>query len=270
MWTFTTGLAGLAAYAEAAEPFLLSDPVRNTVPLSVLANLRAGMPADDAYFGWWTAGDGRVGGVVFRTPPRPLALGVMPVEAAGPLAKALPGPIPGVVGRRDLVEAVVEALGAPGTVRPERLYRLAELAVPDVPGRGRLATAADQALLTGWHAAFAAEVALDDGDPHEVITRRLARRELFVWEEDGVPVAMAGLSPESGGVCRFGPVYTPPAARRRGYGAAVTAHTSRVALAERCREVVLFTDLANPTSNGIYQSIGFRPVDDHALVTFGG
>lgn len=267
MWTFTTDLA---AYSRAAEPFLLADPVRNTVPLSVLANLRAGMPADGAYFGWWaTDGDG-VGGVVFRTPPRPLVVGVMPVEAAAPLVKALPGPIPGVVGRRELVEAVVEAMGVRGTVRAERLYRLDELSVPTVSGRGRLATAAHRAVLTGWHAAFAAEVALDAGDPDEEISRRLARRELFVWEDDGVPVSMAGLSPESGGVCRIGPVYTPPAARRRGYGAAVTAHTCQVALAERCREVVLFTDLANPTSNAIYQSIGFRPVDDHALVTFAG
>ena len=33
-------------------------------------------------------------------------------------------------------------------------------------------------------------------------------------------------------------------------------------------EVVLFTDLANSTSNSIYQSIGFRPIGDRRVVRF--
>ncbi|WP_113704490.1 GNAT family N-acetyltransferase [Nonomuraea lactucae] len=268
MWTFTTDLD---AYAEAAEPFLLNDPVRNTVPLSVLADLRAGMPASGAYFGWWTSGTrlggGQVGGVVFRTPPRPLVFGLMPVEAVPSLLEALPGGISGIVGPRELVEAAVEELGPPETVRSERLYRLAELSVPATPGRGRLATPADHEPLVEWHAAFTTELGLREGDLAEQVARRIARSELFVWETD-VPVSFAGLSPESGGVCRIGPVYTPPSHRRRGYAAAVTAFASQVALAERCDEVVLFTDLANPTSNAVYQSIGYRPVADYAMVTF--
>ncbi|MDF2705291.1 MAG: hypothetical protein K0R62_943 [Nonomuraea muscovyensis] len=78
------------------------------------------------------------------------------------------------------------------------------------------------------------------------------------------------MSPESGGACRIGPVYTPPAARGRGCGAAVTAYASQVAPAERRREVVLFTDPAYPTSDAVYRTIGFRPVGDHALVMFAG
>jgi len=34
------------------------------------------------------------------------------------------------------------------------------------------------------------------------------------------------------------------------------------------REVVLFTDLANPTSNALYQRLGFRPVSDRVLPSF--
>ncbi|MDP9319178.1 MAG: hypothetical protein M3O94_08950, partial [Actinomycetota bacterium] len=60
------------------------------------------------------------------------------------------------------------------------------------------------------------------------------------------------------GVTRVGPVYTPPEHRRRGYGAAVTAACTRDAL-DHAEDVVLFTDLANPTSNSIYQQIGYRP-----------
>jgi predicted GNAT family acetyltransferase len=57
-------------------------------------------------------------------------------------------------------------------------------------------------------------------------------------------------------------VYTPPEHRRRGYATALVADLSRHALrtgAERC---MLFTDLANPTSNRIYARIGYRRCGD--------
>jgi predicted GNAT family acetyltransferase len=31
---------------------------------------------------------------------------------------------------------------------------------------------------------------------------------------------------------------------------------------------VLYADLANPTSNAIYQAIGYRPVDDAVMISF--
>jgi predicted GNAT family acetyltransferase len=34
------------------------------------------------------------------------------------------------------------------------------------------------------------------------------------------------------------------------------------------REVVLFTDLANPTSNALYQRLGYRPVSDRHVLLF--
>ena len=33
-------------------------------------------------------------------------------------------------------------------------------------------------------------------------------------------------------------------------------------------EVVLYTDLANPTSNALYQGLGYRPVEDRAVLSF--
>ncbi|MFG1607450.1 GNAT family N-acetyltransferase [Actinoplanes sp. NPDC049265] len=33
-------------------------------------------------------------------------------------------------------------------------------------------------------------------------------------------------------------------------------------------DVVLFTDLANPTSNALYQRLGYRPVEDRKVVLF--
>ncbi|WP_084609017.1 GNAT family N-acetyltransferase [Thermocrispum agreste] len=83
-----------------------------------------------------------------------------------------------------------------------------------------------------------------------------------LWHDDGVVRSMARASAQLHGMSRVGMVYTPPEHRRRGYGAAVTAAVSQWALDQGARDVVLFTDLDNPTSNSIYQKIGYRPVYD--------
>ncbi|MEV4174971.1 GNAT family N-acetyltransferase [Nonomuraea sp. NPDC049709] len=265
MWTLTSDVE---EYAAVAEPFLLGDPVRNTVPLTILANLRAGMPVKSPLFGWWTV-DGEVRGAVFHTPPHPAGLFAVPVEAVAPLVEALKGELSMFVGPVEVTAEATRLLGAPARLVSERLYRLGTLTVPDVPGRGRLAVPGDFPLLVSWYHAFGDEVGMGEADDvAERVAQRLAARELFVWEEGGAPVSLAALSPAAGGVCRIGPVYTPPSCRRRGYGAAVTAFASRTGLAERCTEVVLFTDLGNPTSNAIYQAIGYEPVSDFAHVTY--
>ncbi|WP_043640146.1 GNAT family N-acetyltransferase [Nonomuraea candida] len=264
MWSFTSAVE---EYAAVAEPFLLGDPVRHTVALTVLANLRAGMPVTDPLFGWWTAG-GEVRGAVFSIPPHPVGLFAVPVEAVEPLVKALDGALPVFVGPPEVTGEAIRLLGRPARVVSERLYRLGTLTVPDVPGRGRLAGPGDFPLLVSWYQAFGAETGMGEGDVVDRVARRLSAGELFVWESQGAPVSLAALSPAAGGVCRIGPVYTPPSCRRRGYGAAVTAYASRTGLDERCEQVVLFTDLDNPTSNAIYQAIGYEPVADYAHVSY--
>jgi predicted GNAT family acetyltransferase len=77
---------------------------------------------------------------------------------------------------------------------------------------------------------------------------------------------MAGASPVVAGMARIGPVYTPPAARGRGYGSAVTAAASADAIRRGAEQVLLYTDLAHPTSNAIYQRLGYRPVADEVIV----
>lgn len=89
-----------------------------------------------------------------------------------------------------------------------------------------------------------------------------------MWE-DGEPVCTLALSPDVAGTVRVGPVYTPPAQRRRGYASSAVAEASRRALAAGARQCMLFTDLANPTSNKIYASVGYSRFGDweeHALL----
>ena len=151
-----------------------------------------------------------------------------------------------------------------------RLFRLRVLTPPDPmpPGSARLADIGDQDLLVDWTVAFSQETgAGDPGRAARAVADRLSHDGLMLWETDGVPVATAGLTREVAGVVRVLSVYTPPAHRRRGYGGAVTTAVSRTALAAGALAVLLFTDLANPTSNALYQRLGYQPMGDRVELT---
>ena len=68
---------------------------------------------------------------------------------------------------------------------------------------------------------------------------------------------------------RIGPVYTPPEQRGNGYATALVAEQSAWLLAGGRRFCFLYTDLANPTSNAIYERIGYERVADAAAYIFG-
>ena len=95
----------------------------------------------------------------------------------------------------------------------------------------------------------------------------VAQRRVALWQDGGRPVSMAYASPSNGGVTRISGVWTPPDLRRRGYASGVVAALSRERLeaGERC---MLYTDLANPTSNAIYEAIGYRRVGDSISIAF--
>jgi predicted GNAT family acetyltransferase len=107
-------------------------------------------------------------------------------------------------------------------------------------------------------------------DTGEVVDRWIAGRlrVLYVWEDRGKVVSVAGAGGRTPNGIRIGPVYTPPEQRGRGYATAVTAAASQDQLDRGRRFVTLFTDLANPTSNRIYRAIGYEPVCDMDMYGF--
>ncbi|PKV89836.1 GNAT family N-acetyltransferase [Streptomyces sp. TLI_146] len=262
----------VAAFRAAAGPFLAADPARNTVLLTVAEGAREGhWPG--ARFGWWTGSGSAVGGAYLQTPGMPPVLGTMPDGAAQELAGALRGEaLVGVNGATATARAFGEAWGPYQVDRQERLFRLAELADPaPVVGRARLATEADLPVVTAWMTAFLEEVALPPGlGAAAAAARRTAAGQLVLWETDEGPVSLAASSAVLAGQSRIGPVYTPPALRGRGFAAVATAAATRLALEWGAEQVVLFTDLANATSNALYQRLGYRQVQDHLVLDFTG
>jgi predicted GNAT family acetyltransferase len=102
-----------------------------------------------------------------------------------------------------------------------------------------------------------------------VDTANQVGHRFVLWQADGAPVSMAMLRAPAADVSRIGPVFTPRNRRGRGYGSAVTAAAAELAHSSGTADVVLFADLANPTSNAIYQRIGFEPVVDSLTINFG-
>ncbi|MBT2457846.1 GNAT family N-acetyltransferase [Streptomyces sp. ISL-86] len=275
-WTFTSDLA---AYLTAAGPAVAAEPVVNTALLTVTDALeRRGLEAfgaDDApVFGWWTAPGGAVAGGLLCTPPFPLLLGALPEEAVRALGAALStepllAGVGGFNARKADARALAEAWGKPTAVTEEtRLYRLAALVAPDPApsGRARRAAEADLPLLLDWSQAFRREAGVPGAASEAGLRDRLAYGGLLLWEDAGGPVSMAGFTRPIASVARVGPVYTPAERRGRGYAAGVTYAVSEAAYAAGALEVLLFTDLANPTSNGVYQRLGYTPVEDRAEV----
>ena len=98
---------------------------------------------------------------------------------------------------------------------------------------------------------------------------RFGDRHFTFWETpEGAPVSMAASTSVVGGMVRVDPVYTPAHLRGRGYAGAVTVEASRAALTAGATDVVLFTDPDNPTSNALYQRIGYVHVADFAGYKF--
>ncbi|NEB38350.1 GNAT family N-acetyltransferase [Streptomyces sp. SID14515] len=266
-WTFTDDVDMFLA---AAGPSIAARPVEHTVALTVTERLRRSGPhvygAGDPVLGWWRGADGAVVGTLVRTPPHVALLTAVPAEAVVPLAAALgAGPdLDGVNADRDTAAWLAALLPGYRTVQEQRLYRLGALRRPSPApeGRARAATRADRALLVEWMHGFAAATGQSKSSAEWLVDEGTERGAFTLWESGGAPVALAGRTRMLAGTVRVTSVYTPPEFRGRGYAAAVTAEASRAASAAGAAEVLLFTDLANPTSNGVYLRIGYEPVAD--------
>ncbi|TDD82341.1 GNAT family N-acetyltransferase [Actinomadura darangshiensis] len=276
-WTLTDDREEFLARAGG---FLRKDPVANTVVLTVTEAMREQGPGLylEVLFGWWTAGGDVEGTFMWTGGAYPLLLSAVPEPAVPELADALAGrdakPL-GVNGApaaaAEFARAWARRSGSPSRlVRRERLHRLARLEPPDPApaGTARVAGAGDRDLVMEWFTAFHRDAGGEGAPNPALVDGRLARGGLTLWEDGGRPVSMAGRTPAVAGVARVAPVYTPSGHRRRGYAAAATAAVTQAALDAGAADVVLFTDVANPTSNGVYRRLGYRPVEDQVVLAF--
>ncbi|CAN7317048.1 GNAT family N-acetyltransferase [Terrabacter sp. LjRoot27] len=275
--TFTLVTDAAAARARFADLV-----AREPEALSVIASVTEGLVADPSRYAgprWWAVTDasGEVVGAVMHTPPHPVHIALATVDEARDLAALLADQgvaLPGVGGQRGPAEAFaaewVARTGATSRVAME-VGRYDLPARPHVPfvvsGSFRLADGTDIELVDLWHQQFVDAI---EGQGRVVpsLDRHVADGRVGLWEDAGRTVSMAYASPASGGVTRISGVWTPPELRGRGYASGVVAALSaaRLDAGEAC---MLYTDLANPTSNAIYGAMGYRRVGDSISIAFG-
>ena len=248
-------------------PLIAADPVRHTVLGSVVQVLE-----EPTAEGWCLAVPGSADIAARSSPLTPVvvvgrwtdpdARAELVTALRGlPDLTAINGPMPWSAEIAEQAVAIMHRMY-------QRLFRLDALIPPTgVPGSAGRAGEADRSLLLDWYRAFAEEAEARGMDLERSVDRILAAGGAWIWV-DGEPVSLAVRRAPVEGSARVGPVYTPPRHRGQGYGSAVTAVATQDVLDDGAVPV-LFTDLANPTSNAIYQRLGYRPVGDYVSVAVG-
>ena len=152
-----------------------------------------------------------------------------------------------------------------------RAYELRQVLPISYPGgEMKLAEDPDAQLAADMLNAMTEEVVVGHKKPHtaQSMLETIQRQHVFFWEVEGEVVSITIASrPQIKGICVSG-VYTLPAGRRKGYARALVAEVSKELLSRGYEQTNLFTDLSNPTSNKIYQEVGYRPVADYHQYEF--
>ncbi|MET9083768.1 GNAT family N-acetyltransferase [Streptomyces sp. NPDC004237] len=224
---------------------------------------------------------GEVRATFYHLPPRALGLSPLAPEQADSLAAHLAGlghELSSVGADHASATAFAEAwqrhTGATPGIRDTRvrLYGLGTLTPPDpMPaGRARVLGEEDLEEAMFWCGEFARSVGEDVVvDAGTWGGTRFADKRYTLWETpDGTPVSVAGMNPLIGGQIQVDIVYTPAHLRGRGYAGAVAAEVSRAARAAGATDVVLFADQSNPTSNALYQRLGYVRLADWCAYDF--
>jgi uncharacterized protein len=269
------------AFLDAATSYLIGREAEHNLIFGVASNLRddPSQFTGPAYLAT-VHDDDRVIAAALRTPPFRLVLSeIDDPRAVEVIARdTLDLDLPGAQGPVDVVRAFVSArqsAGGPAAERQlgERIYRLRDVVPPrPVPGVVRPARPTDRDLVAQWVYDFEFEALGEDDRPaaEAAADNWIAGRgrTLFLWDDDGEAVSLTGVGGPTPHGIRIGPVYTPPDRRGRGYASALVAAVTQAQLDAGKTFVFLFTDLGNPTSNRIYQAIGYEPVTDFDVYLF--
>lgn len=270
------------AFLDVALKPLLREEEKNNLILGISMRVREGKKYGEEVPLFLTVHDGdALIAAAIRTPPYNMILHCEDdrLDALNEIATHLieiGHLLPGANGVVDIVSAFAEKwrqqTGQSTTVRmSQRIYTLTKVLTPtNVSGQMRWAREEDIPTLVPWFLGFCEEAVPDPppANPEESIRRFMKTGKLAVWNDGGL-VSMTGSSRGTPNGATVSAVYTLPEFRGNGYASGCVAALSQSLLDDGNRFCTLYTDLSNPTSNKIYQNVGYRPVVDCAMVTFG-
>ncbi|PKL76729.1 MAG: hypothetical protein CVV27_08790 [Candidatus Melainabacteria bacterium HGW-Melainabacteria-1] len=270
-------------YYLAALPWLQPQEAYNNLPLGLAIRLKQ-LPDLVERALMLIVSEANSGLVALQTRPNQMVIGqcegaidLIP-ELVEWLAQHQPG-LQGLVAPTELAKAFARqwqaCTGKSSHIEMnQRVYALSKVKPLQLPaGSYRLAQMGDLGLLLEWVEAFIAEAL-----PHErpdrdgirtATLRQIKAGDLGAWEHQDQIVSMAARTRPTLNGTAISLVYTPPELRGQGFASACTAAHSQAQLTAGKAFCCLFTDLANPTSNRIYQQIGYEPIGDFQTIAFG-
>ena len=268
-------------FLERVQPFLLRREAEHCLILGLLDGLRSGEQ-------WGTQppimtdveGHGEVALVALMTPPHNLVLSWTAddsaIQAIAEELHAKGVAVPGVNSSTEIAHkfALKWSELAACTFRSQmaqRIYQLSRVTkMSRAAGRLRDPGQSDDAIMRTWRAAFSVDAeGMDPVEAEKQAALPLPKsRRLMLWDVDGVAVSMAGFAGATPNGIRVAWVYTPPGNRGKGFAGACVAALSQRLLDDGRKFCFLYTDLANPVSNHVYQKIGYEPVADANVYSF--
>ena len=273
-------MAYLVTYEQDAQAFWDRNSeglLENESAYNLIVGLTLGILSADRLWGelrFFTVcqGDEVVGQAMHTGGDKPLILTKMPSEATHAILEKAQeiGFVPGQVsGPKETALAAAEWLakrssGKLTLMQGQGIYELREVVWPNADGGKLICAGAEHCeLVREYVLAFIVECFPNEPAAEEradeMVNRLLGAGHIFLWETpEGEHVAMAGRNREGPTTATVSLVYTPPKFRGRGYGRNVVASLSQLWLDRGKLACNLFTDLGNPTSNWIYESVGYK------------
>jgi GNAT superfamily N-acetyltransferase len=267
--------ASAADFLRAAGPWLLAREADCSGVLSIVHLLTTDdHPFQEPFYLAAVKSAGQIVGCAVRPPPDQLDLTTMPRGAAALLTGGIAETYPDLkmvagppAAAREFARAWVRLSGGDWRIRHRwTLLALdgAVRALPSVPGFLRAATDEDLPIVHEWARGYGQETN-SHVDVAAFYERRLRRRSLYIWDDEGARcmVAEANRTPNSVSISG---VYTPSEIRNRGYASSAVAAATQNALDRGCKFCALFADSELATPINIYRKVGYRRLRDHVYV----
>lgn len=264
-----------AEFLDATKDFRSLDPVRTGLITSIATSVANGSRTYEDYFWWSASQDNRVVGLAIRTVPYGYVFSPMGADASEALFSFISvedSRAYEFAGPKDVIEFLVQISGKAVTESEGELIYECKNLIPAIPiGEIRAASESNFDLIFNWMKALMTTTGLRSYDLESVVRTALSAGRYYLLISQGMPVCMGGHSDiqtfEGFSIGRVGPIYTPDEFRKKGYASALTSEITKT-LISRGALPTLYTQAANPTSNKIYQEIGYTLVDENRRVVF--
>jgi hypothetical protein len=264
-----------AEFLLATKEFRSQDSIRLGLITSIATSVENGSRTYEDYYWWAVTSDGEVKGLAIRTVPYGYVLSPMPEIAIGPLYSAISEndvTAKEFAGPKTVIDFLQEISSA--TIveeESELIYKNDVLTPAPSIGQIRTGTYEDFDLIFKWMQEFMQETSLRSFNLKDIVRNAIDSGRYSLLEMSGIPVCLGGNSEilrfEGISVARVGPIYTPIEHRKKGYASALTTHIT-AKLQSTGAVATLYTQADNPTSNKIYQEIGYTLVDQNRRIVF--